>query len=119
MESREMSTVANHRTRAQRFAILMPIQFRRPGQSGWLDGRVENISRSGVLFAAPQLVEVRALLDLSFELPAEIGGEAGAVVICRGEVTRRVAPATSEGPAALATRILEYRLVRGGGGSVV
>jgi hypothetical protein len=103
-------------TRAQRFAISMPIQYRRTGEIWWLDGQVENISRSGVLFEAPLPMDVKTAVDLNFELPVEIGGEAGAVVVCRGEIVRQVQPATPDAPAALAAKILDYRFVRGRNG---
>ena len=116
MEARWPNSTVNGSARAQRFKIVMPIQYRRTGEIWWLDGHVENISRSGVLFEAPQLMDVKTVLDLNFDLPVEIGGEAGAVVICRGEVVRRVSPATPDAPAALAAKILEYRLIRGRNG---
>lgn len=117
MASRWANNV-NGSSRARRFAIQMPIHYRRSGEIGWHEGQVENISRSGVLFQARQLMDLQALLDLSFELPVEIGGEAGAAVVCRGEVVRRVPPATTDAPAALATRILEYHFTRGRNGYV-
>ncbi len=94
----------------------MPIRYRRNGEIWWVDGHVENIGRSGVLFQAPQLMDVKTVLDLNFELPVEIGGEAGAVVVCRGEVVRSVPPATPNVPTALAAKILEYRFLRGRNG---
>ncbi|MBI1984393.1 MAG: PilZ domain-containing protein [Acidobacteria bacterium] len=116
MASRWDNNTSKGSPRAQRFAIHMPIQYRRTGEIGWHEGQVENISRSGVLFQAAQLMDLQALLDLSFELPVEIGGEAGAAVVCRGEVVRRVPPATTDAPAALATKILEYHFLRGRNG---
>ena len=95
----------------------MPLQYRRAGEIWWLDGQVENISRSGVLFEAPLLMDVNTVVDLSFDLPVEIGGEAGAVVVCRGEVVRQLPPDSADAPAALATKILEYRFLRGRNGS--
>ncbi|HUU15326.1 MAG TPA: PilZ domain-containing protein [Terriglobia bacterium] len=118
MGARWPNSTANGSTRAQRFAISMPLQYRRTGEIWWLDGQVENISRSGVLFQAPQLMDVKTVLDLNFDLPVEIGGEAGAVVICRGEVVRRVQPATPDAATALAAKILEYRFLRGRNGYV-
>ena len=116
MGARWANNTANGPTRAQRFSISMPIQYRRTGEIWWLDGQVENISRSGVLFEAPLPMDVKTVVDLNFELPVEIGGEAGAVVVCRGEIVRHVPPATPDGAAALAAKILEYRLVRGRNG---
>ncbi len=106
MAGRWVNNKTNGSARAQRFAISMPIRYRRATEIWWLDGQVENISRSGVLFQAPQLMDVKTVVDLSFELPVEIGGEAGAAVVCRGEIVRLVPPATTDVPAALAAKIL-------------
>lgn len=99
--------------RAQRFAIQMPIQYRPTGETGWREGRVENVSRSGVLFQAGQIMDVGTPVEMSFELPVEIGGLGGAAVVCHGEIVRIAPAATAEATAALAARILDYRLMRG------
>ncbi len=104
--------------RAPRFSIPMSIQYRRPGEVAWLEGRVVNISRSGVLFGARRVLEVNSAVEMNFELPVEIGGEAGAVVVCRGEIVRIVPPATPDAATALAARILDYHFLRGRNGFV-
>ena len=113
MANRWARNAPNGPTRAQRFAISMPILYKRTGETWWVKGQVQNISRSGVLFETLRPMDVKTVVDLNFELRAEIGGEVRAVVVCRGEVVRHVLPATPDGAAALAAKILEYRLVRG------
>lgn len=99
--------------RAQRFAIQMPVRYRPVENINWLEGKVENISRSGMLFRAEQLVEVNTPVEMCFELPMEAGGETGAQVICRGKIVRTILPAASDAPPALAAKILDYHFVRG------
>jgi len=112
MSKRWVNTTANGSERAQRFAIAMPIQYRPLSDLTWLDGQVENISRSGVLFRAERVMDVATLLQMRFELPAEFGGQTGALVVCRGEVVRTLLPPTEDAPQRLAARILDYRFVR-------
>lgn len=98
--------------RAQRFVIPMPLRYRRSGEEGWQEGRVENISRSGVLFQAGRLIDVKEPVEMSFQLPVEIGGSTRAEVFCVGEIVRTLLPATSDVQPAMAARTLHYRFVR-------
>jgi len=113
MAERWGNSIQGGSARAQRFAIQMPLRYRAMGEIVWHAGSTENISRSGVLFQAEELMEVNTPLDMSFALPAEIGGEGGAQVLCRGRVVRTVLPLTTDALPALAARILDYRFVRG------
>jgi len=49
-------------------------------------------------------------------LPAEFGGQTGALVVCRGEVVRTPLPPAENAPKALAATILDYTFVRGANG---
>lgn len=98
--------------RAQRFAIQMPLRYRASGEAEWLEGETEDISRTGVLFRALDILEDNTPVEFTFALPAEVGGETGATVFCHGQIVRTVLPATSDAAPALAARILDYRFTR-------
>lgn len=100
-------------TRAKRFAIHIPIHYRKPGTSRWFEGRTENISYSGVLFRAESLLQPVTTVELRFKLPAAILGEAPGEVVCRGAVVRIEESPISTIPPALAIHIDGYRMARG------
>jgi hypothetical protein len=112
MSRRWVNMAMNGPQRAQRFAIAMPIQYRLLDDVTWLDGEVESISRTGVLFRCAEIMEVATPIQMRFELPAEFGGQTGALVICRGEVVRTVLPPADDAPKRLAATILDYTFVR-------
>ena len=103
--------------RARRFNLHLPLQYRPLGEKSWRPGTTENISRSGLLFQAQELLHPNALLEISLVLPAEIAGLAATEVICRGEVVRSVeAQAQVRGQRvtpALAAKILQYHFQHG------
>ena len=109
---------SNGISRAPRFSIQIPLRYRPSGEIGWSEGRTENISRSGVLFEAEQIIGVETRVEISLMLPMEIAGEAGAEVVCRGQIVRTVLPPATDAPPELAARILDYRFVREQGMSV-
>src|SRR5207249_3826117 len=43
--------------RAPRFSIEIPFYFRQRGEDSWREGMTDNISRSGVLFRTPEMLE--------------------------------------------------------------
>jgi hypothetical protein len=45
------------------------LQYRSLDDPKWHEGRVENISRSGVFFSSPKLVDVDTELEMRLELP--------------------------------------------------
>ncbi len=99
--------------RAQRFNLHLPLRYRLVGEDDWRKGTTENISRSGMLFRAEELVSPNVQLEINLALPAEIAGLSPAEVICRGEVVRAV---ESDSPAvspALAAKILQYHFQHG------
>jgi hypothetical protein len=91
----------------------MPVRYRRPGEQDWHIGTTENISRSGVLFRADDVLEPNTQLEINLVLPVEIAGLAAAEVVCRGEVVRAVEPQQPEMSPALAARILQYHFQHG------
>ena len=101
--------------RARRFNLHLPLRYRPLGEQSWRPGTTENISRSGLLFQAQELLLPNALLEISLVLPPEIAGLAATEVICRGEVVRSVeAQGQGQGVTpALAAKILQYHFQHG------
>jgi hypothetical protein len=100
-------------TRAQRFYIQLPLRYRRLGEKEWHVGTTENISRSGMLFEADELLQPAAQLEINLVLPAEIAGLSATEVVCRGEVVRTVERRGETVSPALAARILQYHFQHG------
>ena len=99
--------------RAQRFYIQLPLRYRRLGEKEWHVGTTENISRSGLLFEADELLQPAAQLEINLVLPAEIAGLSSTEVVCRGEVVRAVQSRGETVSPALAARILQYHFQHG------
>jgi PAS domain S-box-containing protein len=99
--------------RARRFNLHLPLRYRPLGEENWRPGTTENISRSGLLFLAQELLSPNALLEISLVLPAEIAGLAATEVICRGEVVRSVEAQGQSVSPALAAKILQYHFQHG------
>lgn len=100
-------------TRAKRFAIHIPVHYRKPQTAQWFDGRTENISYSGVLFRAECLLQPKTTVEMKLELPTAILGEAPGKIVCKGVVVRREGNHRSDIPPALAVSIGGYRMTRG------
>jgi PAS domain S-box-containing protein len=99
--------------RAQRFNLHLPLRYRQVGEQGWRQGTTANISRSGLLFEAEEVLQPNVQLEINLVLPAEIAGLSPTEVVCRGEVVRSVeAEETSTSPA-LAAKILQYHFQHG------
>jgi len=100
-------------SRAQRFHLQLPLKYRRLDEEDWHDGETRNISRSGLLFQAEDVLQPNVILEINLVLPAEIAGLSQTEVVCRGEVVRTVQAAGEEMPPALAAKILQYRFQHG------
>jgi PAS domain S-box-containing protein len=99
--------------RAQRFKLHLPLKYRQVGEQSWRAGTTEDISRSGLLFRAEELISPHMQLEINLVLPPEIAGLASAEVLCRGEVVRAVEPESPAMSPALAARILQYHFHHG------
>ncbi len=98
--------------RAQRFNLHLPMKYRPLGEQDWREATTENISRSGLLFQADEMISPNAQLEINLVLPVEIAGLTAAEVVCRGEVVR--SQETGEKTAnTLAAKILQYRFQHG------
>jgi PAS domain S-box-containing protein len=100
-------------SRAQRFQLHLPLKYRRLDEESWHDGETKNISRSGLLFQAEDLLQPNVILEINLVLPAEIAGLSATEVVCRGEVVRTVNPNGDKMPPALAAKILQYHFQHG------
>jgi len=98
--------------RAPRFALQMPVLFRRLGEDEWREGTTENVSRSGVLLRAGEALPERAAVEIRMALPTQIPGTEGASIICHAQVVRVLKPNGDAQPGCAAT-ICEYNLVPG------
>ena len=88
------------------------MKYRPLGEQDWREATTENISRSGLLFQADEMISPNAQLEINLVLPVEIAGLTAAEVVCRGEVVR--SQETGEKTAnTLAAKILQYRFQHG------
>ena len=99
--------------RAHRFNLQVPLKYRLVGEGDWHHGTTENISRSGMLFRAKEMIPPHSQLEINFVLPAEIAGLSAAEVVCRGEIVRALKPERPTMSPALAAKILQYRFQHG------
>ena len=100
------------RPRERRFKFEAPVQYRYVGIQQWFDGKIQNISRSGVMFRCEQQVERGRAIEMIFEMPEEISGQKDRKVICKGTVARCIAPAEGEQTYSVAASIEDYRFLQ-------
>ena len=100
------------KSRAQRFPIRMDLRYRPGSEEGWCEGTTANISRSGVLFKAQNLLEPGTRVEIILALPVEIGGEPAARVACQGRIIRMLPPESPQAAPFLAAEILDFRFVQ-------
>lgn len=96
--------------RAPRFALQLAMKYRPVGQASWREGTTENISRSGVLFRAPDLLELDTPIEMRVALPIGASPDLFSEVICSGRIVRSVSGAGVEQRPILAAAITDYRL---------
>ena len=99
--------------RARRFNLQVPLRYRRLGEIEWSKGTTENISRSGMLFRAEQVIQPQVQLEINLVLPPEITGLSTAEVVCKGEVVRALLSDTATMRPAVAAKILHYEFPHG------
>jgi hypothetical protein len=112
--------------RARRLKLDVALRYRVNSTSTWYEGKVENISQTGLLFQGPQQLPVNALIELVFEMPEEISGQKNRNVLCQGRVirsadnqskdrdkeTRDRKQVTENGDSQLAASIVDYKFIR-------
>lgn len=105
----------NNYQRAVSSPIRTGIHYRPEGKEDWQLGETKNLSPSGMLFNASELLAVNTALDLAFPLPTEIGSEAGPIILCRGRVVRTILPPASDQLGSMVADFSVYRLPRASG----
>ena len=100
--------------RAHRYPIRVPVRYRSSGHKEWHEGKIENISRSGLLFEAEHAVAADTRVEMRFFLPETMSVEHPAEVVCRGKIVRTVPTSERRGTPALAATIATYRFRRRG-----
>jgi PAS domain S-box-containing protein len=99
--------------RAKRFSLQLPLKYRPLGEQDWHSGTTENISRSGMLFRAEELISPNVQLEINLVLPREIAGLSAAEVVCRGEIVRSMEGTEPTMSPAIAAKILQYHFQHG------
>lgn len=92
----------------------MKIYYRLAGERQWLEGRTEDISKTGVLFLADHPLKIGSQLQMRLMLPAMKSSEFRAEIACAGRIVRELARADRNPPCAMAASIARCRLVRRG-----
>ena len=100
--------------RARRFVLHLPVYFRQPHSSTWLEGTTENISYTGVLFRSPNPMLPETTLELRLQLASGAKLNHASEIRCKGQVVRVEQRSEPETPIALAVAISDYRIVRRG-----
>jgi len=107
-------TLIQNSERARRFALHLPVYFRQPPNSTWLEGTTENVSYTGVLFRSPYPLVPETALELRLQLAIGASLNHASEIRCKGAVVRVEPRNPPESPIAVAVAISDYRIVRQG-----
>ena len=97
--------------RAQRFTVRIPLHYCQDGGTNWCAGSTENISRSGVLFAAEQPLPPKTAVPMRLLVPPA-SGEPGAEIVCRGSIVRVIPAHGIATLSRVAATITNYQIAR-------
>jgi hypothetical protein len=98
--------------RARRLRFDISLRYRAKFGSAWYEGAVENLSQSGVLFHGSQHLPPNTLVEMIFEMPEQISGQANSNVVCQGRVIRATKSTKPDGDSAMAAAVLDYKFLR-------
>ena len=98
--------------RARRLKVNLPVQYRQSGEQEWQTGTVVNISQSGLLFEASQMLRHDCDVEMMFEMPEEIAGQPKSKVLCQGYVVRVSSAKGSPTTPTMAAAISGYTFLR-------
>jgi hypothetical protein len=102
----------NARPRLPRFPLQLPLRYRPSGSSQWREGKTENISHSGVLFWAENLLDLNTRVEMRVILPIPASDIAPPEIICQGRVVRTVSPSDIHPQPGIAIAIETYDFLR-------
>jgi hypothetical protein len=102
--------MAEWQQRAIRFPLPLPLRYRISQASDWLSGRTENISGSGLVFAADREWPLGTEIEFLIALEAD-GGSYPSEVRARGQIVRILAPVSQSAGAAMAVKFARYEVV--------
>ena len=89
------------------------MKFRERGAQDWLQGVVENISNSGVLFHTEHPMRENAAIEMILEMPKEITGQEQSLVLCSCTVVRAQASDGDTTPTTFGAVLWDYRFLHG------
>src|SRR5437879_9129674 len=90
-QSRTLAPQPSARTpRTQRFTVRKPIFYRQVNHSQYHLAILLNISASGLLLECHPSIPEGTSLEMILQMPQEITGQPQRIVLCRGEIARRV-----------------------------
>ena len=84
-----MSNAPRYVPRAPRVSVPSWILYRPAGDERWREGRIENVSQSGVLFHGAEPVGLKTAVEIMMTMPAEVGGAVSGTSLGRGHIVRR------------------------------
>jgi hypothetical protein len=97
--------------RARRLKLDVPVRYRVKNLGSWLEGKIENLSQSGVLFQGPQELPENTLVEMVFEMPEEISGQKNSNVLCQARIIRFKQTHNTAESVGLAASILDYKFL--------
>jgi hypothetical protein len=107
--------------RARRLKLDVALRYRVNSTSNWHEGKIENLSQTGLLFQGPRQLPVNALIEMVFEMPEEISGQKNRNVLCQGRVIRskdtqskkkqEQEKDSEDGAGLLAASIVDYKFI--------
>ncbi|MGO8791845.1 MAG: PilZ domain-containing protein [Terriglobia bacterium] len=99
------------RDRPRRFALHLPVYFRKLDSPTWLEGRTENISCTGMLLHSSSHIAPETTLDMRLQVALGSKGKGATEIHCKCTVVRLEQRIVPENPIALAVAIRDYRIV--------
>ena len=104
-------TSPQQRDRPRRFALQLPVYFRKLDSPEWLEGKTDNISCTGMLFHSSSRIDPDTTLDMRLQVALGVKGKGPTEIHCKCTVVRLEQRIMPEDPIGLAVAIRDYRIV--------